>query len=172
MAAGRRTRRDRRVSAWASSRDGGRPPTSPEPRPPSSGEQCAEEAIRGELVPLDLLLVLDASGSMNLSVGNQTRWQLVTEALGDLRARSPLGRAGRRLPDLPLHHPREGLRDQRRLRRHDTETGRECARPFLCIGPGVLPATARTCDPNDPYCPDAGTRCVPSGRCSPAACAV
>jgi hypothetical protein len=45
-------------------------------------------------------------------------------------------------------------------------SGYWCARPFLCAGPGVTLATARTCDPNDAYCPEPGTRCTLSGRCS------
>src|SRR5687767_7907172 len=49
------------------------------PRPPASGEQCAEEAITGEMVPLDLMLVLDASGSMKVMVGGKTRWTQVTD---------------------------------------------------------------------------------------------
>ena len=142
--------------------DAGPPPTSSEPRPPSSGEQCAEEAVRGELYPLDLLLVMDASGSMNLAVGTKTRWQLVTEALGTFvrDARSAGMGVGFQTFPFTLHEKACST---------DAECGGStgaCSRPFLCIGSGVLPATARTCHPNDPYCPEPGTRCVASGRCS------
>jgi hypothetical protein len=146
--------------------DGGPPPGTGGPRPPGSNEQCAEEAIRGELVPLDLLLVLDASGSMNLAVGNRTRWQLVAEALGAFVRDPRSAGLGVGFQTFPFTIHEKSCATNADCGGSDTETGRECARPFLCSGPGVLPATARTCDPNDPFCPDAGTRCVPSGRCS------
>ncbi len=135
-------------------------------RPPTSGEMCVDEAIRSELVPLDLLLVMDASGSMNLMVGNRSRWQLVTEALSNfMRDPRSMG-LGVGFQTFPFTIHEKACTSNADCGGSDSATGRECARPSLCIGPGVLPATARTCDPNDAYCPDAGTRCVPSGRCS------
>ena len=147
-------------------RDGGLPPGSVGPRPPNSNEQCAEEAIRGELVPLDLLLVLDASGSMNLRVGTRTRWQIVTDALVSFMADPRSAGLGVGFQTFPFTIHEKACSTNMDCGGADNQTGRECARPFLCIGPGVLPATARTCDPNDAFCPDAGTRCVPSGRCT------
>ena len=137
------------------------PPIS-EPRAPSSAEQCAEEAIRGELFPLDLLLLLDASGSMNFRVGERTRWQLVSQALvgflGDPRSRG-LGVGFQTFPFTVYEKVCTSDADC-------SGAPGDCSRPFLCAGPGVLPAVARICDPGNPICPEAGTQCVPSGRCS------
>ncbi|HEY0710383.1 MAG TPA: hypothetical protein VGG33_26475, partial [Polyangia bacterium] len=48
------------------------------PAPPMA---CAEEAYKAEAVPLDLLLLLDSSGSMDGRVGGATKWQLAQTAL-------------------------------------------------------------------------------------------
>jgi hypothetical protein len=151
--------------------DGGLPPGLPAPRPPSMGEQCAEEAIRGEVVPLDLLLVLDASGSMNTAVGERTdagarptRWQLVSEALARF-VRDPrsagLGVGVQTFPFIVHEKACSSIAD---CGGPDAEADQACSRPFLCVDDGTLPATAATCDPNV-GCVD-GKRCVPSGRCS------
>jgi hypothetical protein len=140
------------------------------PRPPISGQQCVEEVITGEMVPLDLQLVLDASGSMRIVVGGLTRWQQVAGAL-----------------DTFLHDPRStglgvGLQvfpftiDQKPCTTDadcpNVGTGPQgmnywCARPFICGGgAGVNLATAKSCDPNDPACPNGSSSCVMAGRCS------
>ena len=54
--------------------------------PPGAGNQCAEEAIAGEPVPLDLMLVLDASGSMRADTGGKTKWQRVADRAHDVHA--------------------------------------------------------------------------------------
>src|SRR5687768_5257711 len=136
------------------------------PRPPSSGEQCAEEAITGEMIPLDLVLVLDASGSMRVMVGGKTRWQQVADALGtfvrDPRA-AGLGVGVQTFPFTIFHKPCTNNADCG----YDTgPPGYWCTRPYVCNGPGVALETARACDPNDAYCPEAGTGCVVAGRCA------
>jgi hypothetical protein len=132
-------------------------------RPPAAGEQCADEAVRTELVPLDLLLVLDASGSMNTSIAGRTRWQLVGEALGNF-VKDPRSRdLGVGVQTFPFTIHEKACKTQEDCG-GASSTGAECARPSLCIGSGVLPATAATCRSTD-NCPK-GTRCVPSGRCS------
>jgi hypothetical protein len=140
------------------------PSTGVAPRPPGS-EQCAEEAIQGELVPLDLMMVLDASGSMNLKTGNRTRWQLVSEALGSFMRDPRSVGLGVGFQTFPYTLHEKSCTSDAECGGAAGSVGRECARPFLCIGPGVLPATAATCDPNDAFCP-AGTQCVRSGRCT------
>jgi hypothetical protein len=136
------------------------------PRPPTSGEQCAEEAVTGQLVPLHLLIVLDASGSMNLMVGGRTRWASVTEALLGF-ARDPRSAGlGVGLQTFPISIAEKPCAT-------DADCGFGgggpvrywCTRPFLCVGAGTALATARPCDPNDAFCP-AGTDCLPSGRCA------
>jgi hypothetical protein len=137
----------------------------PPPRPPTSGEQCVEEAIRGEQLPLDLLLVLDASGSMNLEVGGQTRWKRVTDALKSFMADPRSAGLGVGLQVFPFTISEKPCRNDGDCGGDAARTGFYCTRPFLCMGPGVAPATARPCDPNDAFCP-MGTDCEPSGRCT------
>jgi hypothetical protein len=131
-------------------------------RPPSSVEQCAEEAIRGETFPLDLLLVLDASGSMNFKVADKTRWQLVSDALGRFVSDPRSSGLGVGFQSFPFtSHDKACTSDA-----DCNGAPQDCSRPFLCVGLGVLPAVARICNPSAPYCPEANTECVPSGRCT------
>ena len=46
-------------------------------------EECAKETAAGNLTPVDLVIMLDQSGSMDSTVGNTTIWGLVTQALTD-----------------------------------------------------------------------------------------
>jgi hypothetical protein len=57
--------------------DAGAPPASL----PPMGESCAEEAHDGKLVPLDLLFLVDISGSMEESAGAQSKWVALRDAL-------------------------------------------------------------------------------------------
>jgi hypothetical protein len=143
------------------------------PRPPISGQACVEEAITGEMVPLDLQLVLDASGSMRVVVGGQTRWRQVSGAL-DMFLRDPrstgLGVGLQTFPFTIVHKPCTTDADCDAVSPMPG-TNYWCARPFVCGGAGVSVATARSCDPNDAFCPEAGTRCVMAGRCSQTATA-
>src|SRR6185369_15641465 len=51
------------------------------PTAPGPGEACVEQPIKANLVPLDLVLVLDASGSMRQVIGAKSRWQWIADAL-------------------------------------------------------------------------------------------
>jgi hypothetical protein len=46
-------------------------------------DECATETQKGKLTPVDVVIILDQSGSMATDVGGQTIWQLVTDALVD-----------------------------------------------------------------------------------------
>lgn len=46
-------------------------------------EECAKETAVGNFTPVDLVIMLDQSGSMDSPVGNTTIWGLVTQALTD-----------------------------------------------------------------------------------------
>ena len=48
---------------------------------PVLGESCAEEAHDGKLVPVDLLFLVDISGSMEESAGAQSKWVALRDAL-------------------------------------------------------------------------------------------
>jgi hypothetical protein len=140
------------------------PPT----RPPGAGEQCVEEAIRGEVVPLHLMLVLDASGSMRLNIGGRTRWQRVSDAI-DAFMRDP--RSAGLFVGLQVFpftiHGKPCASDADCGFGGGTGMGDYwCARPFVCVDAGAtMPAAdAKLCDPNDAFCP--GQRCAASGVCS------
>lgn len=49
-------------------------------------EECAGDEHVGNLTPVDVVIMLDQSGSMSSPVGNSTIWDLVTGALGDFVA--------------------------------------------------------------------------------------
>jgi hypothetical protein len=51
------------------------------PASPPPGESCAEEAHDGKLVPVDLLFLVDISGSMEESAGAQSKWVALRDAL-------------------------------------------------------------------------------------------
>jgi hypothetical protein len=51
------------------------------PTPIGEGQSCAGELHEGKLVPLDLLMLLDISGSMEESAGMQSKWTALHEAL-------------------------------------------------------------------------------------------
>jgi hypothetical protein len=55
---------------------------------PSSGPQCAAETIDGKMVPLDLMLLVDISGSMEESAGAQSKWVAMRDAF-DLFLKDP-----------------------------------------------------------------------------------
>jgi hypothetical protein len=139
------------------------------PRPPISGQACVEQTLTGEMVPLDLQLVLDASGSMRVLVGGQTRWQQVAGALekflGDPRS-AGLGVGLQTFPFTIVQKPCTTDADCQSLGTGPQGVNYWCARPFVCGGTGVSLVNPRSCDPNDSYCPDAGTACVMAGRCS------
>ncbi len=149
--------------------DGGAGDASLAPRPPISGQQCVEEVVTGEMVPLDLQLVLDASGSMDVVIGGQTRWQLVAGALGmflqDPRS-SGLGVGLQTFPFTIAQKPCTTDADCDSFGTGPQGMNYWCTRPFICRGPGVDLATARSCDPNDPACPGGSASCVMAGRCS------
>jgi hypothetical protein len=121
-----------------------------------------EEAVRGEILPVDLLLLLDASGSMNDDVGGKTRWEQVSGALVNFASDSRSAGLGLGFQTFPhTLHEKPCSADS-----DCTGAAGDCGQPYLCYGIGVLPATAATCDPTNGRCERAGTRCVPSGRCS------
>ena len=58
--------------------DAGAAPNAPTP---PVGQSCAEEAHDGKLVPIDLLFLVDISGSMEESAGAQSKWVALRDAL-------------------------------------------------------------------------------------------
>jgi hypothetical protein len=137
------------------------------PTAPAAGEQCAEQAIKADLLPLDLVLVLDASGSMRNEIGGKTRWAWVAEALTTF-VQDPrsigIGVGLQLFPFTIAAKPCTSEADCGNTSVGGSE--KYCTQPNVCAGPGTTLAMARTCDPADAYCPEAGTKCVAMGRCS------
>ena len=142
----------------------------PPPRAPAPDRQCAEEAHRAEVVPLDLLLLVDASRSMEGPAGARTKWATAQTALGAfIRDPSSAG-LGVGLQFFPAPRPCTtdadcipGLRG----------TGLFCAARSVCAGANA-PSPPLGCGDPDPIiiggssgssCP-AGAMCVPAGVCA------
>jgi hypothetical protein len=135
------------------------------PPPAPAGESCAEEAHTAQLVPLDLLLLVDTSASMNQLVAARSKWLRAIDALQAF-VRDPksagLGVGLQFFPYLTLE----------RTCNTDADCGLTGSRPnfwchanHICAGPDDPIATARSCDPAVPFlC--RGPPCVPLGRCA------
>jgi hypothetical protein len=135
------------------------------PLPPGSGEQCAEEAIGAQVIPLDLVLVLDASGSMNTDVDGRTKWSRVQEALTNFVRDPRSAGLGVGLQVFPFTIEQKPCKNDADCGDTGGPPGFLCARPFVCNDPAVPLAMARPCDPNDAFCPR-GVKCVEAGRCA------
>jgi hypothetical protein len=61
--------------------DAGVAPVTPAARP-DPGQSCAEEAHQAKIVPVDLLLLVDSSNSMEGLAGLQSKWVTIQMALG------------------------------------------------------------------------------------------
>jgi hypothetical protein len=129
--------------------------------PPRPGEQCAEEVKAANLAPVDLLLLLDASGSMAEKAGARTRWELARDALTAFVRDPRSAGLGVGVQLFPLH----------------TRTCQDDGTCFLpspggcrvfsaCLAPGAGLAAGTACGaPGDQPCAP-GTACVQLGRCS------
>jgi hypothetical protein len=142
--------------------DGGAPDAAPGGvSAPVAGDQCAEEAKAASLMPVDLLLLMDASGSMTEKVPDRTRWELARDALSAFVKDPRSGGLGVGLQLFPVH----------------TQTCNDDGTCFLpspggcrvfsaCLAPGAAVGSGKACGaPGDAPCP-AGTTCTPLGRCS------
>jgi hypothetical protein len=125
------------------------------------GESCAKETQTARLLPVDLLLLLDASGSMAELAGTRSRWEMARDALvgflGDPRSAG----LGVGLQLFPLHT-------------FTCQDDGDCFLPSpggcltfsACLAPGAPLASGQPCGgPEDDLCP-APKVCVPMGRCS------
>jgi hypothetical protein len=129
------------------------------------GASCAFQAFAAERLPLDLVLLVDASASMAEAppMSSRSKWEMVHEALG-MFVRDP-GSAGVAvgLQFFPLLGAGTAC-----ARAADCNSPADvCEQRKVCLGPGMSPASAPGCGRFDPIvvCP-AGTTCVPVGICS------
>jgi hypothetical protein len=124
---------------------------------------CASETRQAQLSPVDLLLLVDTSGSMNESTGAQSKWQLARATLAAFWKDPRSAGLGMGLQFFPL-----GGNDKTCAANTDcTGTGvgpGTCGVRHVCAG-ATLTLPGRGCDPADPVCAP-GTTCTPVGRCA------
>jgi hypothetical protein len=128
---------------------------------PGPGTQtCAEQGHRAERVPLDIMFLVDSSGSMGGMAAMRTKWQMVHEALSTF-LRDPMSAGlGAGLATFPSEGPAPAC--QRDSDCPGGVPGIGCA-ARRCVSPGGFVATALPCLGG--FCLP-GTTCVPAGRCT------
>jgi Mg-chelatase subunit ChlD len=133
----------------------------------ATGQRCAADVFSAEVAPLDLLLLVDSSGSMREKAGAQTKWEMARGALAAFLKDPKSAGLGAGLQFFPYFPPPKACNS-------DADCGRPIApRPNFwchgrsaCVGPNVpFSAAARSCDPGLPLCL-MGTTCTPIGRCA------
>jgi hypothetical protein len=132
--------------------------------------QCAAEAHKAEIVPLDLMLLVDSSGSMSSSAGMRTKWETATEALRNFVADPKSAGLGVGLQFFPTDTPCTSDKD---CAPAATTTDRYCKPKQVCAGPMGPAPMPRTCGsvpvfvigPITTGCPT-GQTCQPAGACS------
>jgi hypothetical protein len=139
------------------------PPAATTPPP-----QCAEEAHRAEIVPLDLLFLVDASSSMRDVAGMSTKWEVAQSALGSfIRDPSSAG-LGVGLQFFPAP---KACKDDRDCFPTTVGNGLFCVGYNVCAGSNA-PSPAMSCTAPGAFLPvgntrcPGGTMCVPAGVCS------
>jgi hypothetical protein len=132
--------------------------------PGSETTNCAAETHKAEQLPLDLLLLVDTSGSMNEAAGTQSKWQLARGALGSFWKDPRSAGLGLGLQFFPLNGGDKTCGADAECTGAGVVTPGVCGVRNVCVGnPFTLPA--RGCDPADAFCP-AGSTCTPVGRCA------
>jgi hypothetical protein len=140
----------------------------------AGGESCAYQAFAAERLPLDLVVLVDASGSMADLVegGGRSKWQMAQEALAAF-ARDP-GSAGLGigLQFFPLVGPGTPCASATDCG-YPAPVAGVCKPRQLCVGPGQPPGGGVPCGELETPACLAGTACQPVGTCalSGAACA-
>jgi hypothetical protein len=130
---------------------------------------CAFQSFAAERLPLDLVVLVDASASMGETVpmSTRTKWEMVQEALGAF-LRDP-GSAGMAigLQFFPLIGSGSQCTNAADCNFTEPNAPEVCEQRRVCLGPGMSPATAPGCGRFDPIivCPS-GTTCVPVGLCA------
>lgn len=145
------------------------PDAGPPAPAPGAMQTCASEVHAADKVPVDLLLLVDASGSMDELSGAETKWTLTREALRNFVIDPASAGLGVGLTFFPSTAPGEmracqadadcaGLSDP---------VTRSCRQIGVCFAPG-LPLSDRACAPGLVTlfnCP-AGMQCRARGRCA------
>jgi hypothetical protein len=138
---------------------------------PPVGESCAEEAHDGKLVPVDLLFLVDISGSMEESAGAQSKWVALRDALSTFVKDPKSAGLGAGLLFFPPPSKRCAM---------DAECGQAvCEQKGVCSEPANVATTEAACnqvsaclgavDTCTVYglCARSGLRCTAMGQACP-----
>jgi hypothetical protein len=130
---------------------------------PATNQTCGEEAHRAEIVPLDLMLLIDASGSMTESAGMGDKWQAAQSALSAFVRDPRSAGLGAGLQFYPGGRERSCMND---MDCGATGAGNfYCRLRQACVGAGGLIGAGSCGGPNGGAC-TAGTTCTSIGRCA------
>ena len=143
--------------------DAGAAPAAP---PSSPTDRCAEDSHQAEQIPVDLLLLVDTSGSMNFLGGNRSKWSRAMEGLSGFLKDPRSGGLGVGLQFFPVLAP-----DKECTRETECTTGplfgERCSQQLACGTAGMpLANDARDCDGMGVDDCAAGLTCLPIGKCS------
>ena len=129
--------------------------------------RCAEDSFRGERIPLDLMLLVDTSGSMLDPAGNRSKWSMAHEALGSFVRDPGSAGLGVGLTLFPAPAPAKTCTNETDCGGINALPGLLCAARGACVGPTGDPAGAPACE-NLPLVQNCGPglRCASLGRCS------
>ena len=129
----------------------------------ASSQSCAEEAHQAEIVPVDLMLLLDTSGSMTESAGMGNKWEAAQSALSAFVRDPRSAGLGAGLQFYPGGRERPCMND---MDCGAMSTGTfYCRARQACVGPGGLIGASTCGGPNGSSCA-AGTTCTNIGRCA------
>jgi hypothetical protein len=133
---------------------------------------CAKETFAAERAPVDLVLVVYGSESMDQMSGTQTKWQRVREAVQTFvedRASAGLGVGLSIFPAIGAHAHETCLRDAD-CGGTQPNSLQFCGYAGICFNKAFPIAETWTCFNAGPFqtpfeCPG-GLTCTPSGKCS------
>jgi len=126
---------------------------------------CAGEVHTAQLLPLDLLLLVDSSGSMMESAGASTKWQMTHDALLAFVKDPQSAALGVGLQFFPFFGPPKACKADADCNLIIPHPNIWCHVNSACLGPGVSLPAAVDCEPGVTVC-QAGATCAPLGRCS------
>jgi hypothetical protein len=152
------------LDALPPAQDGASAPTVPIPGGRGGDlPACASETKQAQLAPVDLLLLVDTSGSMNESAGGQSKWQLARATLSTFWKDPRSAGLGMGLQFFPTGGTDRTCNVDTDCSGAGVGTG-VCKVRYVCAG-ATLTLPAQACDPADSICAG-GTTCKAVGRCT------
>jgi hypothetical protein len=133
--------------------------------PPGLGDKCAEDSHQAEQIPVDLLLVVDTSGSMTFLGGNRSKWSRATEGLAGFLKDPRSAGLGVGLQFFPTLAPEKECTTEQECPPAGIFAERCQQRSACGVAGALLPNDALDCDGDLDECP-VGQVCLPIGRCS------